>query len=258
MTEIKLTPSQNSILDANRDRSHISGHGNAKGAAGYIDVDTLKGGYEHLSRRGDMLAVSPPASGFPNFTISAAWDNRHVPDRSFFGKLLKRVHAANVDLDLGCLFELHDGQKGALQAFGNLHGSLDLPPFMALSDDERTGDRAGNDETLTVSGINWPKIKRVLLYTYIYSGAEEFYDVKPQIQIHIPNQTPMLVTLGAKHLDCDICAIASLENVRNGIRLTNHTEYFHGHAEMDRAFGFGIEWDDGQKEGAPPPHKSRG
>lgn len=262
MTEIKLSPSQNSILDANRDRAEFSGYGNAKGAAGYIDPEDTLESFEHLARRGDTIAISPPPEGFPNFTIAAAWDNRSVPDKSFLGKLFKRNHKANVDLDLGCLYELHDGQKGALQAFGNLHGTLDYPPFMQLSDDDRTGDAAlekgADDELLTVSGLNWSKIKRVLIYTYIYSGADDFFDVKPQIQIRIPNQTPMLVTLGAKHLDCDICAVASLENVRNGIRLTNHTEYFHGHAEMDRAFGFGIEWADGQKDGAPPPYKSRG
>ena len=44
-----------------------------------------------------------------------------------------------------------------------------------------------------------------------------------------------------------VCAITMIENVRNGIKLTNHTEYFPGHAEMDRAFGFGLEWDEGKK-----------
>jgi tellurite resistance protein TerA len=258
MTEIKLSPSQNSIADANLDRARFSGHGTSKGSAGYIDPDDMLEEWEHLASRGDMIAVSPPPLGFPDFTISAAWDNRHVPDKSFFGKLFKKTHTANVDLDLGCLYELHDGHVGALQAFGNLHGSLEHPPYIKLSEDERTGNRSGDDEMITASGINWKYIKRVLIYTYIYSGADDFFDVKPQIQIRIPNQNPMIVTLGAKHLDCDICAIASLENVRNGIKLTNHTEYFHGHAEMDRAFGFGIEWADGQKDGAPPPHKSRG
>lgn len=110
---------------------------------------------------------------------------------------------------------------------------------------------------MTINGKEWPKIKRALIYVYIYSGADDFFEVKPQIQVRIPGHKSLLVTLGARHVDTDICAIASLENIRNGIKLVNHTEYFHGHAEMDRAFGFGLEWDDGQKDGCPPPHKSR-
>jgi tellurite resistance protein TerA len=257
MTKPTIAPSQSSIIEANRDRTTFSGHGKSRGASGYIDPNDVVEPYEHLAKRGDMMAITAPEDGFPDFTIGCAWDNRHVLDKSFFGKLLKRTHKTNVDMDLGCLFELQDGHVGALQAFGNLYGALDRPPFIKLSGDDRTGDTEGDDEILTISGIHWSKIKRMLIYTYIYSGADDFFEVRPQIQIRIPNQTPMLVTLGAKHIDTDICAIAGLENVRNGIKLINHTEYFHGHLEMDRAFGFGLEWDDGQKDGAPPPHKSR-
>ena len=257
MDKGKPSPSALSIEEANRNKLQFSGHGSAKGSAGYIDLYDDLEAFEHLAKRGDMIALSPPSAGFQNFTVGCAWDNAHIPDTSFFGKILKRVKHANVDLDLGCLFELQDGHKGALQAFGELHGALNAPPYIALSDDDRTGNTQGDDEILTFSGTNWEKIKRVLLYVYIYNGAEDFYDVKPQIQVRVPNHKPMVVTLGARHEDMDICAIASLENVRNGIKLTNHTEYFNGHAEMDRAFGYGIEWEDGQKQGAPPPHKSR-
>jgi tellurite resistance protein TerA len=62
----------------------------------------------------------------------------------------------------------------------------------------------------------------------------------------------MVVTIGSHHKNLGICAIAGLENVRNGIKLTNHTEYFPGHAEMDRAFGYGLEWDNGTKASMVP------
>ena len=57
----------------------------------------------------------------------------------------------------------------------------------------------------------------------------------------------MIVTPDAHMDELAVCAIAMMENVRGGIRLTNHTEYFPGHNEMDRAFGFGLQWADGQK-----------
>ena len=57
----------------------------------------------------------------------------------------------------------------------------------------------------------------------------------------------MIVTPSTHHSELEICAIAEIENIRNGMKLTNHSEYFPGHAEMDRAFGYGLEWDDGEK-----------
>lgn len=49
--------------------------------------------------------------------------------------------------------------------------------------------------------------------------------------------------------ELNVCVIAGLENVRNGIKLSHYTEYYPGHAEMDRAFGYGLQWDDGEKAG---------
>jgi len=38
-----------------------------------------------------------------------------------------------------------------------------------------------------------------------------------------------------------------IENLDGGVRLTNHSEYFSSQPAMDRAFGFGLAWEDGQK-----------
>ena len=50
---------------------------------------------------------------------------------------------SGIDLDLGCLYELNDGRKGAVQALGNAFGSLTNPPFISLDGDDRTGDSVG-------------------------------------------------------------------------------------------------------------------
>ena len=177
-------------------------------------------------------------------------ETRHKP-KGFFEKLLGRIHLVTqnpVDLDLGCLYELQNGQRGAIQAFGKRFGVLDDAPYIQLSGDERTGETEGQDETLTVNGSKWPEIKRIVLYIYIYEGASNWDTVKPQIQLRVPGQKPVVVTLKAHRDYMPICAIASLENIRDGIRLTTHLEYYPGHDAMDRAFGFGLEWEQGQKQ----------
>ncbi len=236
-----------SLENASRSRVHFSGHGSAKGAAGYVDPNDQTLNVDFLGRRDDNLSISPPEGGFKDVRIAAAWDNQLVADTSFIGKLLKKQKTADIDLDLGILYELQDGTKGAIQAFGDTVGSYNTPPFLSLSGDERAGDKEGDDEFIHLNGQEWPKFKRLLVYVYIYRGAMDWAQVKPQIHIRVPNEKPMIVTLSSHHKGLGLCAIAGIENIRNGMKITNHTEYFPGHAEMDRAFGFGIEWTGGEK-----------
>jgi tellurite resistance protein TerA len=240
-----------SLEDANRSRVDFSGHGSSKGAAGYIDPNDQSLNVDFLGRRGDNLSVSPPAAGFGNIRIAAAWDQQtaRIKKRGLISKILKKTKdvTIDIDLDLGILYELKNGAKGAIQAFGNTMGSYNTPPFLSLSGDEREGDAAGDDEFIHLNGQKWPEFKRILIYVYIYRGALDWAQFKPQIHIRIPNEKPMVVTLSSHHKDLGLCAIAGIENIRDGMKITNHTEYFPGHAEMDRAFGYGIDWEQGKK-----------
>ncbi len=247
-----LSPSMRAMLEADRSRAKFSGHGKARGAAGYINPDDVTVACDFLDRLDQSLSISPPPGGFGPIHIGLAWDEGEDQKTGFLGRFVGGGRKP-VDLDLGCLYELQTGERGALQPFGNDHGAVDAPPWIFLSGDERTGRSEGEDEYLTVSGSKWPQIKRILVYVYIYSGVPDWEAVKPQIQLRVPGENPMIVGLHTTRDDMRLCALAGLENVRNGIRLTNHTEYFPGHAEMDRAFGFGLTWDSGAKDGARPP-----
>jgi tellurite resistance protein TerA len=126
-------------------------------------------------------------------------------------------------------------------------GAADEPPYIAHSGDERTGDREGYDEYLLVKGEHWNKIKRLLIYVYIYKGAPNWQQLNPRIVIDVPGEHDLIVTLSAYDDALALCTVGGLEQVRGGIKLTNYTEYFPGHEEMDRAFGFGLPWGDGKK-----------
>ncbi|HNQ91577.1 MAG TPA: Tellurium resistance protein TerA [Alphaproteobacteria bacterium] len=239
--------SLNSLMEATRVRSQFSGHRGSLGAAGYIDPNDQDINADFLGRRNDTLSISPPPEGFGDVRIGAAWDNQTQPDTSFLGKLFKKSKPVDIDLDLGILYELKDGSRGAVQAFGDLMGHYNEPPYLSLSGDERTGDAEGDDEYAHLNGKHWPDFKRILVYVYIYQGALDWAMVRPQIHIRVPGQKPMIVTLSSHHKGLGLCAIAGIENIRDGMVVTNYTEYFPGHAEMDRAFGFGIEWEEGFK-----------
>lgn len=239
--------SQDSIAEANRDRSKFSGHGDALGAAGEREASTDADCSVHLRKPGDCIAINPPANGFGKFTIGAEWDNMKVQKSGLMGKLFKKTMSIGVDIDLGCMYELQDGSRGAIQAFGNKFGSFDAAPFIALSGDERTGNKSGLDELIVVNGQHWDKIKRIVMYIYIYKGAQHWGQICPQLVLDVPGQEDLYVTLAKSNDALDLCAIGQLENVRNGIVVKNLTEYFPGHEEMDRALGFGLNWAEGTK-----------
>lgn len=252
--------SKHSIMEATRSRAKFSGHGDAKGAAGFISPYDDSQEADFLSRPGQTTIVNPKKEGIKNFEIGVAWDNvkpkkRKVEKKGFWESLFsgkssntpKQPKTKGVDLDVGCLYELKNGKRGAIQAFGDMYGALEEEPFIQLSGDERTGDAEGEDELIQVNGSRWDKIKRIVIYIYIYGGADSWETVQPQIQVRVPEEKPMIVTLRAKREELDLCAVAGLENVRGGIKMTNYMEYFPGHPAMDRAFGFGLEWDDGKK-----------
>jgi tellurite resistance protein TerA len=242
--------SVDSLIEANRDRAKFSGHGDALGAAGVKEDSFDPDNSAQLRHAGESIAVNPGPDGFKYILIGASWENMAVKKAGLLDKLVKKATKKGVDLDVGCLYEMVDGTRGSIQAFGEKFGDFDNPPYMKLSGDERTGDAKGHDEYIIVNGAHWDKIKRILVYFYIYSGAPTWSEIKPHMILDVPGEEDLAVTL-SKHNDAlCVCAVGGLESIRGGIKLTNYTEYFPGHAEMDRAFGFGLEWDDGKKRGS--------
>jgi tellurite resistance protein TerA len=248
--------SKGSILEATRSRAKFSTYADSKGAAGFISPFDDSQPADFLSRPGQTAIVNPSREGIKDFEIGVAWDNvkpqRSVKKVGFLDKLLGKksgteISHTGVDLDIGCLYELKNGKRGAIQAFGDMYGALDVEPFIFLSGDERTGDAEGEDELIKVNGKQWDQFKRIVIYIYIYGGADNWDMVKPQIQVRVPEEKPMVVTLQARREELALCAVAGLENIRGGIKMTNFLEYFPGHAAMDRAFGFGLQWEEGQK-----------
>lgn len=239
--------SQDALTQADRTSNEFSTYQGALGQAGVQDVSAKLAGGEFLNRSGDKIAVSPGA-GFGEIYIGCAWNTKKRAMPGIFGRLLGLSKTQKFDLDLGLMYELQDGTRGALQALGVGNGAYGEPPYIVLSHDERSGLSEGDDEYVRVNGAQWKNIKRLLIYTYIYEGAVDWAQVEPIVQIKVAGQKPLTVTPRMARHNLGVCAVAIMENVRDGFTLTNLTEYFPGQAEMDRAYGFGINWTDGLKE----------
>ncbi len=230
--------SVHSIAEAERDRAAFSDIEGAAGAAG----EAMK--MKPLER--EPLFLDAPESGFGTLEIDLAWDSA-AHDKGILGKVKNALALGKVDLDLGCLFELQDGKTGCLQAFGNLYGAFDRPPYIRHSGDETTGKSQGADESLSVNGARWSDIKRVVVYAYIYKGAPDWSSVKPHCTLHSQGQTSIRMTPDIGKETLPICAFMLLENDNGRVKVTRRGEYFAGHPELDRAYGFGLKWEEGSK-----------
>lgn len=242
--------SSDSLRQASKNNAEFSGHGESAGIAGYQE-DSSNKDCEYLSGAGQTKIVNTPEDGFKDVHIGLAWNNIVTEQaEGFFNKLLKKATEQGVDLDLGCLYELKDGSRGCIQAFGDKFGQYDAAPFIKLSGDERTGDAEGDDEYLTINGAEWDKIERILVYCYIYDGPTLWADIAPELSISLSlaNEKPVKITPTAHRSDINICALAKIKNDRGAMHFTNHTEYFRDHAAMDRAYGFGLNWGEGHKD----------
>lgn len=153
-----------------------------------------------------------------------------------------------IDLDLGCLYELWDGRKGAVQALGNAFGSLVNPPYISLDGDDRTGTST-EGENLRVNSAMIPQIKRILIYTFIYEGAANWREAKGIVTVKCPGSKDIIVKMDEYGSNLTMCGIALLEN-RDGQSLSMEkvVRFFEGHVDLDQAFGWGLHWVAGSKD----------
>jgi tellurite resistance protein TerA len=192
----------------------------------------------NLTKRGDGISLEKKSNKeHGQILINLNWTQGK---KSLFG------FSKAIDLDLGCLFELKDGSKMCVQALGNAFGSLNSPPYIALDADDRTGQSVGG-ENLRINGKYWDQIKRVLVYAFIYEGVPNWAAANATIKIKTPDQPVIIIDLDSHDNTKGMCAIALFENVNEAIKITKLVDYKNGHQEVDRAYGWGMQWQAGSK-----------
>ncbi len=159
----------------------------------------------------------------------------------------KGIFARPIDLDLGCLYELKNGDAGSIQALGNTFGSLTQPPFIALDGDDRSGSSV-NGENLRINGQMVQYIKRILIYTYIYEGAANWKQADGVVTVKCPGSPEIIVRMDEYGSNLPLCAIAYLENVNNTLSVEKIVRFFRGQRYADQAFGWGLNWTHGTKD----------
>ena len=172
---------------------------------------------------------------------------------SFLGEIVINLNwrqpqfgTEGIDLDLACLYELKDGRAGAVQALGNLFGSLTNAPYIFLDGDDRSGSFESG-ETLRVNGKFLSRIQRILIFTFIYEGAARWEEANAVVTVDCPGSPELVVKMDEYGSDKRTCAIALLENVGETFSVEKIVRFYHDSQEMDEDFDWGLRWTVGRK-----------
>ncbi|MEU6241063.1 MULTISPECIES: Tellurium resistance [unclassified Streptomyces] len=155
----------------------------------------------------------------------------------------------NVDLDLGCLYELTDGTKGVVQPLGGYFGDVNAPPYVKLSGDDRFGSASG--ETMYVNLDHRDAIKRLLVFVYIYDQTPAFDRTQAKVTLYPSNGPRIEIDLDERHPQARSCAVVLIENVKGELLVRREVKFVYGfQGELDRLYGWGLSWGRGYKSKA--------
>lgn len=195
-------------------------------------------------QKGQKVSLKKTSSaGLGEILVNLNWNAKPVSK----GLLSSLFSGSGIDLDLGCLFELKDGSKGAVQALGNAFGSLNQAPYISLDGDDRTGAAAAG-ENLRINGNQISRIKRVLVYTFIYEGVANWQQADATVTIKYPGAEDLIVKMDSFNSSQKMCGLALFENVNDEtFSVEKIVQFYPGHEALDRAFGWGLQWKAGRK-----------
>jgi tellurite resistance protein TerA len=201
----------------------------------------------NLSKKGSSHSINLKKLN-NELSFNLNWNTKVANTKSnnhFFEKLKNKllIEQNDLDLDLGCMYRLKNGQQGVIQALGNSFGSLSNSPYIMLDGDDRNGENS-NGETLKFTKIE--EIDLAIVFAFIYEGAPNWKEAKGIATIKQPNNPNIIINLNDDSINMMV-GIAILKNESNQLKVEKLEKYYHDHQDLDKDFGFGFKWTQGSK-----------
>lgn len=194
-------------------------------------------------------SVSLTKRGTPGgqLRVNLQWSTGAQPaKKGLFAKLAGG--GGGIDLDLACLWEFTDGSKGVVQALGN---AFQAPhrgaPIIRLDGDDRSGAVSGG-ENMFIDLSRVDEIRRILVFAFIYEGVPNWASADGVVTLHPASGPEIEVRLDESDAGAPTCVIAMLENRGGEMVVQREVRYIRGgQADVDAAYGWGMEWARGRK-----------
>jgi tellurite resistance protein TerA len=200
-----------------------------------------------LTKSAPSISLTKAQGAGGQMRVNLNWTQGAAASGGFLKRAVSGGVSGSIDLDLGALWETQDGNKGVVQALGNSFGALDSPPYVFLDGDDRSGKVTGG-ENLTVNLDQLGKLRRVLVYAFIYEGAPNWAAANAIVTMFPQGAAPIEVRLDEAARDRRFCAIAMLTNDGGNLRVDREVNYIKGtQRHLDEAYGWGLRWAAGRK-----------
>ena len=212
-----------------------------------------------LEKKGDSHKIDLTKKG-DNFSkeiiLNLNW-SQDTEKKGFFSKVFGGSSA--IDLDLGCFYELQDGQKSVIDGLQFAHDQggprdrltkqgkyTDKPWIWHTGDDKGSG--AGSGENILFNPAGLKDLKRVIVYCFIYEGAAKWEETNGVVTIKVPDNPDVVVEMGKQYSSQKFCAIAELLfDSDSSITVKKLVSFHDGHGDCDRAYKWGMKWQAGSK-----------
>lgn len=202
-----------------------------------------------LTKAAPSISLTKQGSASGQLRVNLQWSQGAAPQqkKGLFARLAG-AGSGGVDLDLACLWEFADGSKGVVQALGNaFQAPYQGAPIIRLDGDDRSGTNVGG-ENMFIDLSRTNEIRRILVFAFIYEGTPNWASADGVVTLH-PAQGPEIeVRLDESDTGSPTCVIALLENKGGELVVNREVRYIKGgQADVDRAYGWGMEWARGRK-----------
>jgi tellurite resistance protein TerA len=200
-----------------------------------------------LTKAAPSVSLTKRGGAGGQLRVNLQWSTGAAPARKGF---LARLAGSSqgIDLDLACLWEFTDGSKGVVQALGNaFQAPYRGAPIIRLDGDDRSGSVSGGENMfIDLSRVN--EIKRILVFAFIYEGAPNWASADGVVTLFPASGPEIEVRLDESDSASPTCVIAMLENKGGEMVVRREVRYIRGgQAEVDREYGWGMEWASGRK-----------
>jgi len=201
-----------------------------------------------LEKRGEKISLEKKGqAGHGRIVCNLNWSAGEPDKRRLLGGMFAKGKGRGVDLDLGCLFEMDDGNKGGVQALGNAFGDFNRPPYIHLAGDDRTGANTSG-EFLYINGDHLKDFRRICIFAFIYEGVANWGQADGVVTLTVPGHPAVEVRLDNHDNTRNMCAIAMIENDGGNLKITKLGEYFASHIDLDRRYRWGLRYTEGSKD----------
>ncbi|BAV05951.1 tellurite resistance protein TerA [Filimonas lacunae] len=210
-----------------------------------------------LEKKGDLHMIDLTKKTDPitqEININLNWSK--TTKKGFLGGLFSSD--TDIDLDLGCFYELSDGTKNVIDgvqfAKGNggskeistRQGRYTAAPWVWHTGDDR-GVAAGSGENIIVNPKGIGELKRIVIYCFIYNGVARWQETNATVTVKVPGKAEIEVQMGKQTSSEPFCAIAEIQFTPDSMGVRKLVTFHPNHSHCDAAYHWGMRWQAGSK-----------